>query len=209
MNITSLRSRIRVPRDPLQDVVFRALDRIASVHAVSNMPVTPLVITEGPRFGGYAPEREDEPRHFELSRFSPYFELTVTHEIGHYLDHLLGNFEDYSSSLTYSPLAEVMEAVNNTQAVTDLRAAIHSSSNLLITHRYQILYWLEPQEQWARSYAQFIAIRAGDALLLEEIEAARNLDGPAVFRNVQWEHNDFGNVASAIEIAFRNLGWML
>ena len=209
MTTTSISSRILIPRDSLQDIVLRALNRSDSVHTVSNVPVMPLAITEGPRFGGYVPEREEEVRHFELSRYGPHFELSITHEVGHFLDHLLGSFDRYSSNLTPSPLDEVMKALNNTQAITNLRAAIQSSSNLLITHRYQILYWLEPQEQWARSYAQFIATRTGDALLLEDIEASRNLDGPAVFRNVQWEYDDFAAIAIAIEAAFRKLGWML
>ena len=76
--------------------------------------------------------------------------------------------------------------------------------------RSQTQYWLDEREQWARAYAQFIVSRSGDRQAIQQLERSRDLgvDKPAVFRNVQWEPEDFTPAASAIEAAFRQLGWM-
>lgn len=209
MSNQRLGNLLQVPPGDMEPLVRRVLDRIDAIHDVSGLPQMPIVYTNDPlRFGGYMPERAEYQRQFALSRSGPYPELTLTHEIGHLLDHALGDFLVYLSSEPASMFSEVRQAMENSRAISSLRASIQFSPGLLQTHRFQILYWLAPQEQWARAYAQFIAVRSQDSVLLQNIEKARLLDGPDVFHNVQWDEDDFAPIALAIEAMFRKSGWI-
>jgi hypothetical protein len=122
----------------------------------------------------------------------------------------LGNFDVYLSSEPVSVFSEVKHALEDSQAVLELRIAVKTNTRMTPMEHLQIQYWLDEREQWARAYAQFIALRSGDKQAIQQLERSRDLgvDKPVVFRNVQWEPEDFAPVASAIEAAFGQLGWM-
>ena len=157
------------------------------------------------------PEREDSRRSFDLSRLGPFAELTLTHEIGHFLDHALGNFSVYLSCEPDSMFSGVRQALESTRAITQMRVALQQDSALTLMEHYQLQYWLDEREQWARAYAQYIAVKSGDAQLLQDLETSRNLGAqhkPDVFRCIQWDADDFAPVAVAVERMFQELGWM-
>jgi hypothetical protein len=73
--------------------------------------------------------------------------------------------------------------------------------------RYQLRHWIEPVESWARAYAQYITLRSGGATLRHELDTAIGLGGIEVYRNVQWEEDDFEPIAFEIDSVFYRLGW--
>ena len=64
-----------------------------------------------------------------------------------------------------------------------------------------VAYLLEPKEQFARAYAQYIAVRSRDNIMLGQLEGKR---GDALMQGLycqQWMDDDFAPIASEIEAA--------
>lgn len=69
-------------------------------------------------------------------------------------------------------------------------------------------YLLTPQELWARSYAQFIATRSGNADLQRQLDRLRERPARAFYYGEQWEDVDFLPIMAEVEALFRHLGWL-
>lgn len=63
-------------------------------------------------------------------------------------------------------------------------------------------YYLRPREMFARAYAQYIALRSGDEVMLDQI-----LRRKADFPGTQWDDADFGPVAKAFDELFTARRW--
>jgi hypothetical protein len=67
---------------------------------------------------------------------------------------------------------------------------------------------LSKDEQWARSYAQWIATRSKNSELLDQVKKiTQKTDAPA-YNASQWVEADFEPIAEAIDIIFKTLGWL-
>jgi hypothetical protein len=209
MNMEPFRKRFILQEgDHLNSVVEETLAWIDSVHRSPDFPQTPLLFTSALHsYARYIPA-DGSPHHIELSRLSPYPHLSLTHEIGHLLDHALGNFDVYCSKEEHGPLASVIQAMERS-------AAIQSLHNLIAKPRmveqdvnlHQLRYWLEPEEQWARAYAQYIALRSNSALMQAELRSLRESEIVAAYKNKQWATYDFEPIAAAVDRTFARLGW--
>lgn len=72
-----------------------------------------------------------------------------------------------------------------------------------------ITYALRDNELWARSYAQYIAVRSGDAAMLAELRKEQAETRAAhVPIPTQWEDDDFEPIAKAMDAIFTQLGWL-
>lgn len=70
-------------------------------------------------------------------------------------------------------------------------------------------YATRMDELWARSYAQYIAVRSGDAQLLEELRGEQEKARTANLRvPEQWQDDDFEPIARAFDTLFSQLGWL-
>ena len=70
-------------------------------------------------------------------------------------------------------------------------------------------YLLQTHEIWARSYAQYIAVRSGDKLMLEQLKTMQAVKQHAsVYYASQWDDDDFEPIAKAIDELFEELGWL-
>ncbi len=72
---------------------------------------------------------------------------------------------------------------------------------------------ISPEELWARSYTQFVAIRSGDERLRTSLNALRHkypreMTSGAVYFPVQWDDDDFETIDLAVEGVFRRMGWI-
>jgi hypothetical protein len=68
-------------------------------------------------------------------------------------------------------------------------------------------YYLTPREQFARAYAQFIALASGSSTLRAQVEAIRRTRLAAVYHS-QWEDDDFEPIRRQLEGLFRRIRWM-
>lgn len=70
-------------------------------------------------------------------------------------------------------------------------------------------YALRTNELWARSYAQYIAVRSGDAAMLAELRKEQaEQRAAAVPITAQWQDDDFEPIARAFDAIFTQLGWL-
>ena len=70
-------------------------------------------------------------------------------------------------------------------------------------------YALRTNELWARSYAQYIAVRSGNAKMMAELRKEQAEQKSArVPITAQWQDDDFEPIARAFDTIFTQLGWL-
>jgi hypothetical protein len=143
--------------------------------------------------------------------------LTFIHELGHFLDHQgLGAPGRYASE--DGRLPEILGAIRRTDAIRLLEIRSGQDSVLIDgargrryrfpIQRRQVAYLLEPKETFARAYAQYIALRTRDPILLAELDSLRQATISQRVYHTHWTEEDFEPVAGAIERLFVQRGWM-
>ena len=70
----------------------------------------------------------------------------------------------------------------------------------------RVSYLLDYNEMWARSYAQYIALRSEKPLLLRQLSPVSALP-VSLHQLLQWESDDFVPILDAIDALFRRKGW--
>jgi transposase len=129
----------------------------------------------------------------EIKATGPWPALTMVHEVGHVLDHLAIGSPGSFASISEDILTPVLEKLKQTKAYLAL------SKNPRVDHSYL----LNPKELWARAYAQYIAVRSGDARLLKDLKLVRN----SILPDRQWTDEEFEPIAQEIDKAFEKLNW--
>jgi hypothetical protein len=137
-----------------------------------------------------------------VSGDSPWPRMTTAHEIGHLLDFdALGESAGAFASESDPALADWRAAVDVTAAIKAINKGVVDGKPI-----YNAAYYLKPLEIWARSYAQYIAMRSGDAELLKQLNLIRDI--PGIGTLIQWSDADFARVATAIDKLFSAKGWI-
>ena len=72
----------------------------------------------------------------------------------------------------------------------------------MVTH---IDYLLRPREQFARTYAQWVATRTGDRTLLDQLAVFQGAENYTL-RAYQWPDDDFTPIGAALDDIFRERG---
>jgi hypothetical protein len=128
--------------------------------------------------GGYA-----HTGRIELSRHAEHLGLTLLHELGHAVDHLvLGTGGSWGSET--AALRGWWRAVRSSAAFARLTSACAPGESA---------YWPNRRETFARSFSQWAARGAGDRSLLDEV--ARRAAGAGR----QWEPQDFAPIARELD----------
>lgn len=182
---------------PVAAVTARGRAAIESVHRTDGLhgvAVRPLTGGSANVRGSYNPANHE----IRVRLSGPHPELTLAHEIGHMLDHLQLDGPGLTSSAAGQQLEAWRAAVELTGAVDGLRDQYAAATSQTAKNFFK--YLLSPVELFARSYAQYIALRSGDELLATQLALA--LETP--YR--QWEADDFEAVAQAFDDLFSDLG---
>lgn len=197
----------------VRSAVAHATDVIDQVHTDGQLEPLAFRTSPGGTLGTYswAPGKEA----ILIDPNGPWSALTVAHEVGHWLDHkAMGGAGTFASGEPPSDAwRAVMGALERSQAVSGLRGLLGDPRVARISGLARhVRYLLDPREQWARAYAQWIATRSADHRLgadltrvLDEVAAAERRAGFRVGR--QWDAADFGPVATAIDELMASLGW--
>ncbi|MFN8633528.1 MAG: hypothetical protein U0893_06700 [Chloroflexota bacterium] len=210
-------SRIIIPAGPSFDAVRRALAAIDAVHGDGDLPTIPVVRTRATtEAGAYEwDERTGEPLRLRLSGLGNHPELTVVHEIGHFLDHQAlgrpGTFASESGAIQH-----VMEAIRQSDASESLRALrqrrfrsfqeSHRRVHVPIDQRFVENYLLS-REQFARAYAQFIVQMSRTPELIAQLTRVRSSQLGMVYHS-QWTDEDFEPIRVALERLLWRRRWM-
>jgi hypothetical protein len=136
----------------------------------------------------------------ELRQYGSHPELTTIHEIGHFIDlDGIGSKGEFASRS--GDLKDILEAIKNSKLYKGLRNLY--SSAVTAHERKYYKYLLDHRELWARAYAQYIAEKSADPLLLKQVSNIIK-DNP----NRQWAESDFEPIKKAIDELFTKLGWL-
>jgi hypothetical protein len=163
----------------------RAAALTGALHAVERalggtpFPRLEVVLTRSRRFsGGFGHDGR-----IEISRHAEHLELALVHELGHALDHLvLGGARVWSSET--DALARWWRAAEQSAACRRLTGACRGA---------EVAYWPSRRETFARSFAQWVAIRSDSAPLAREVERR------AAGAGRQWTPWDFAPVARELD----------
>jgi hypothetical protein len=179
--------------------VQHAIQQIDKVHDDGNLAPIPVTHRVAPRSQGtyYSGGRSIGLR----QRGSLHPELTLAHEVGHWIDEMgLPGFG--FSSPNHPDLADWRKAVESSQAFQNLTSKPGYTSQR--RHRRYLLRWTE---LWARAYAQFISVRSGDKTMLDQLRAVQ--DGKtAYWIDSQWTEDDFKPIQTEIEKVFTKMKWL-
>ncbi len=205
---------------PLREAIRGGLDAVDRVHGDGKLAEIPLKLSKSERENGSFTYGQATGRAMgmAISTRGDHPELTLVHEIGHMLERtaITGAYAGDRDFSTAPEFSEWFKAIKESRAVKGLKAIAEtpgetvsvagpgaSPSAVKINVRY-IRYLLQHDELWARSYAQYIAVRSGDKTLLDQVKAERAVQ---VYGGRQWDDDDFEPIAQAIDAMFLKLGW--
>jgi hypothetical protein len=185
-----------------------AINAIDAVHGDGDLPSSLVRATHLAQGNGLF--QTDADRRFVrllINPSGPYPELTLVHEVGHLLDLMAVGEPGQWATATYSAaLDEWRDAVRRSRAVGGLREVVRGTPRSAPVYE-PLRYLLRPREQWARSYAQYVAVRSGTPLLLRQVGAARTIRIGDTQLVVQWDDDDFTWIAAALDKLFAARGW--
>jgi hypothetical protein len=126
-------------------------------------------------------------------------DATVVHELGHFVDHQALDFDGPGfASANDDELAAWRTAVDASPTIRSLTA---TRDRVPEADRALYDYLLDRREIFARAYAQWVALRAGDETVYLAIKTSR-LGGASI----QWGDEEFAPIARALDEAFRRKG---
>ncbi|HTJ78526.1 MAG TPA: phage minor head protein [Rariglobus sp.] len=194
-------------------VLTRGVAKVATVRALQLIDlahddgVLPSIPVNGavPKsaWGAYFRTAAGKPVNIALAAKAPQKLMTMTHEVGHFIDHQALDAAGIFASQESPLLAGWRHAVEHSQPIALLRQKLAAAHEPLRTH---LEYLLRGREIWARAYAQYIATRTGDAAMLAELEAMRSQAGYGNL--VTWTEADFAPIAKEIDLVFKQKGWI-
>jgi hypothetical protein len=179
-------------RSPIASELARALAAASSLHGLRSdlapVPVRPTATTS--EAGAYR-FRKREPIDLRVSARSGRVSLGFLHELGHFVDHQLG----------YDPRNRVWASAIHPAFGPWRVAAAALAGRPFPGGRTRQRYFESAHEVWARSYAQTVLLRSGDAGLMAELATLQEADDPFV-----WPLDVFEMVALEVERSFERLG---
>ena len=187
----------------IADEVLGIIDRI---HDDGILPIIPIKRSRSRRyFGAYYRTRfGNDAIDIRLSDIGDHKELTLTHEIGHFIDHQglpeAGMSSEFSQQL--DGWRNAVLASPEIKRLESNRKRHHNNHDLLSYNSYL----LRRREIWARSYAQWIATKSGDRKMRTQLTELVNTDKPDL--PTQWQDDHFKPIADEIDKLFTKLGWL-
>jgi hypothetical protein len=150
-----------------------------------------------------------QPHSIEITDGNRLPRITMIHELGHLIDKAAMGVTPQPYSVTHplwSTWRSEVRASQHYQELIDLRG--RTTGNAYDAADYS----LQTHELWARTYAQYVATRAGSGILRSELSqwmsyTVKNARGVDVRVPQQWDDNDFIAIGQSIDEIFRTLGW--
>lgn len=197
-------------RFPISRRAIEAVDRVHSIAALP--PVTVEVVPTLKGEGAY----DREKRRIGISGTAKQPELSLLHEVAHPIDQVLGDGYEYGSVLDVPELQEWKAAVTQSAAFQRLMELQGKRSvevefegdtfEYPLPTRY-LEYLIKPQELWARSHSQYIAMKSGDPILQQQLDDLRHELDQSV-SPTQWTEEDFRPIGDAIGRLLKRKGWL-
>lgn len=198
-----------------------ALQSIDAVHGDGILDDIPFVKSRSTKYNGaFTSDTLGRAKEISLTNLgiSNAPEITMAHEMGHYLDlYAVGKKGSWNSLQKDSPIAKVVSVARESKAMKNIEALVNNGyvevNGKKIWHSGKIKkhlnYLNNPKEVWARAYAQFIAEKSGSQKMIEGLETTIARDRKRKFWAYQWETEDFADISAAIEKMMIDEGWIV
>ena len=203
---------LALPPRLFNDDLYEAVRSIDVVHGDGVLPTIPVLLRPGLPVRGRFVVRDGAPGEILIRSDAKHRGFALLHEAGHFLDFAaLGEVNEFGSVAGVPELAAWRRACEHSLGYQRLAAAVARLAGALppsqVAERVRLEQPLEPEEAWARSYAQYVAMKSGDPDLLNGLVAARTPEPGRVYHLLQWDDDDFRAIAAAIDTLFLRLGW--
>jgi hypothetical protein len=204
---TSVYDIFTLPRSGIAKEASKiALAEIDKLHSAGNLPKLPIVNSRSQSFQGqYSYRYIGSPVDIKVSTASVNPELTLAHEIGHFIDNQAFTPGKYGS-LSNPLFKKWKEAVDKSNATRVLQQELKESKSRISSKRVE--YYLQTVEQWARAYSQWVAVRSQNQVMLDQVSRIISKTEYKVYAASQWTDEDFAPIADAIDEIFKELGWL-
>lgn len=192
--------------------VRRAFDHIDSVHGDGIMKDIPIVRVSRQDFQAAFGMVGKDPYRIMLSTKATDPELSLIHEMGHYLDfYAISSKGQFASHTSGSPAGQVVATARQSKAIQSLQDIVDTGhiagSRISPNLEKHIEYLLSDHEIFARGYAQYISVKTRNEKLKDGIK--RRLDYE---KNTgllyQWQEGDFDDIFKAFDEMMEKLGWI-
>jgi len=211
-------------RSKLGSSVREAIEAIDSVHGDGPLPTIPVQRNRtysGKRSRNAAfVKRRGIADSIQIHPQSGQPAISVTHEIGHFIDHQ--NAPSGSRHLSWDDTNRYVRdwhnAVTNSAEFKRLQSALGAGTQEVTLPKgtkvtYQVdrkfvSYLLQRDELFARSYAQYITVRSESIPLAEELDYFQERAQHPQHYALQWQANEFGPIAKTLDALFGSMGWL-
>jgi len=217
---TKSMGRISPMSSRLQGRVKEAMAAIDGLHGAGNLEGTslPIKLTYSGSEGEFSFYPNGVPDHIALGPRTKIGTVAFAHEFGHFIDHFAGGFflegmsglPDGLPAHVRSAVVKFREAAAASRELQAIEAASRNRGIVEIdgvstAHSLGAIdYFLDPNEVWARAYAQFVAARVKSKTMLRELNSFR--ERHALGYASQWSEESFGPISEAVEGILRTIG---
>ncbi len=214
-NVVRISEKIDVKSS--SDTITNVLAIIDSIHKDGMLPVIPLEMKALREFeDGVYHHHNDEQRGISIDPQADMPEITVVHEIGHFLDNKGLPSKKAFASLEEDVLGEWWATVKETQPIKHLEYLQRSPSVRYVTPagtvnrpvlQKRVSYLLDRREIWARSYSQYISNASKNPTLIKQVEDTIRTPDHTAYPEFWSDPKEFAKVQSCIERAFHKRKW--
>ena len=204
-----------------------AINTIDSVHSDGDLPKIPIGTADmagGTNGRYYFDPKNGKAVGIDISNDVDHRrpQLTTAHEVGHFLDNQVlkdkGGRHSFGSEQATKEFLPVLRAIQESpqykelgrmkrRALEQFNPSLPRAVNMeLAKIEIHVDYLLDAREAWARAYAQYIAEKSGNPVMLKELGAI--VDSPMEWSVRHWETKDFAPIRDAIDTMFRDKGWI-
>ena len=185
------------PDEPEYAPIRRALAAIDAAHDDGDLPPLPIEVARDLKKGNDGEYWGDDTHAFKIriAALSKIKEFSLACEVGHFLDHqALAPGQGYATLDPQGPMLDVLLSIQLSKSAQGIQSYAHDAK------AYD--YLNDETEWWSRAYAQWVALRSGSAILKKQADyVIENEVG-------YWEWDDFKPISEAIDLLFRQKGWL-
>jgi hypothetical protein len=175
--------------------IKHAVDLIDQVHGDGVLPASRVLSEDlgNAKYGDFLPGVDGARIRINSSETHDHPIMTTLHEVGHFLDDSGLPGANYTTESHPELVTQWRKAVYNSQQYKALKEPGMDTNG----------YLRKDNELFARSYAQFIAVKSGDIAALKELTWMREHEPLKV-----WDEQDFKPIAIALEALCKKQKWL-
>jgi len=207
-----LRDILKFGESPLFNELTHTVDVLDRVHRWPRVSSCPVVIGGSRKEDGCynALSHPPRPGKLEISRFSLYPSITLVHEVGHLLDHMVLNPIKRGFGSEHDPMFDQLHLAWEASRVVRKLTAHHTRKRPAVAPpvRRFLAYLLRPRELWARTYVQWVANRSKDILIISQFRSATVASSVSRKFGIEdyWDDDDFCRIIPIVDDIFYKRG---